>query len=321
MSALDQAFVKAYGQPAGAEASFSLGLSASTRAKPRDATETPDPEGAAAARMAERPASVPAPAIRAQPVESKPAPARKRRATATRGKAASAKAGRTPGTHQPKLVSRFRPLLEVDTFLWPKTIDSLAVTAAEALDQLAGNLLDHAKRGHKAIGWQSCRHGDGCSTLLLAVARSLTEHDLKVAVVDADFRHPRLARRLGLTPSAGWEEAAAGRVPLAEVVIESLRDGMVLVPWCGPTEPPDESFAPDLLLKPLRQNYDHVMVDLGHDSQHNRHAAWMASLRACLDVVLVVHNVGDVPTAEVNRLYRGLSKDGKAELAVVENFA
>jgi hypothetical protein len=63
------------------------------------------------------------------------------------------------------------------------------------------------------------------------------------------------------------------------------------------------------------------MVDLGHDGQHSRHAAWMASLRACLDLVLVVHNVGDIPTAELSRLCRGLSKDGKTELAVVENFA
>ncbi len=320
MSALDQAFVRAYGQPTAAEAEFSVGLSASTRAEPLDATETPVPRDAVAARTAGRPPSTPASAIQAKPVESTPAPARKRRAAASREKA-SAKAVRRPSTHESRLVSRFRPLLEVDTFLWPRTVGSLAATAAEALDQLTGNLLDHAKRGQKAIGWQSCRHGDGCSTLLLAVARRLAEQDLKVAAVDADFRHPRLARRLGLTPSEGWEEAAAGHVPLAEVIIESLRDGIVLVPWCGPAEPPDESFDLNLLLKPLRENYDHVMVDLGHDGQHSRHAPRMASLRACLDVVLVVHNVGDVPTAELNRLCRGLSKDGKAELAVVENFA
>jgi len=324
MSALDQAFVKAYGQPA-AEVSFSAGVSTGMQDQPLGATDGPGLPGTIAARLDEGPARVPDPAIPTEPPESKPAPARKRRAAASRDKTSPAKAGRATSGDQRKPGSPFRALLEVDTFLWPRTVGSLAATATEALDELTAYLLDRARHAQKAVGWQSCRHGDGCSTLLLAVARRLAERALKVAVVDADFRHPRLARRLGLTPSSGWEEVAARRVDLAEVVVESLRDGILLVPWCGPTEAPVDSsaepFNPALLLEPLRRSYDHVLVDLGHDTEHNRHAARLASLRACLDLVLVVHNVGDVSAAELSRLCRELSKDGKARLAIVENFA
>jgi len=324
MTPLDQAFVKAYGQPAAAEVSCPVGPSAAILAEPLGERCAPCLEGGVAARSAEPPAGAQRPAMKADPVRGKPARARKRRAAVSRENPAPAKAGRAPRDDQPKPGRPFRPLLEVDAYLWPKTIGNLAVAAAEALEQLAGNLLDRASRGQKVIGWQSCRHGDGCSTLLLAVARRLAEQGLKVAVVDADFRHPRLARRLGLTPSSGWEEAAAGRRSLAEVVVESLRDGIVLAPWCGPTEPPEESaeepFDADCVLEPLRRSCDYVLVDLGHGSQRDHHAPRLASVRSCLDLVLVIHHVGEVPAMELSGVCRELSKAGKAKLAIVENF-
>jgi len=325
MSALDQAFVKAYGQPAGAEARSSTSPSSAILAEPLDARRQPGLEASVAVGLAGPPASVPAPAIQTEPAGRKSSPARRRRAATSREKAVPAKAGRAASGGQSRPGNRFRPLLEVDTFLWPRTIGSLAATAPEALEQLTGSLLDRAGHGQKVIGWQSCRHGDGCSTLVLAVGSRLAEQGSQVAVVDADFRHPRLAHRLGLTPSAGWEEVAAGRLDLAEVVVESLRDGIVLVPWCGPAEPPNDSseepFDPALLLEPLRRTYDHVLVDLGHGAQHHRRAARLASLRACLDLVLVVHNVREVPATELSQLCGELSKGGKARLAIVENFA
>jgi Mrp family chromosome partitioning ATPase len=224
-----------------------------------------------------------------------------------------------------KASGEFRPLLEVDGFLWPKTVGRLAASTHEALEKITEDLLGRASRNQRVIGWQACRHGDGCSTLLLAAARHLAERGLKVALVDADFRHPGLARRVGLTPTSGWEEVAAGRLSLAEVMVESLRDGISLAPWCIAAEEEAPSAAkpsdPASALEALCQAYDIVLVDLGRGNSNGAHAELLASLRSRLDVVLVVHNVGEVPAAELNRVCQGLSQTGKAELAVVENFA
>jgi len=324
MSALDQAFVRAYGHPVAAKADSSEEPAPAMLTEPSDTSPVVPLEGLAASRLARPREDVPASTAAADPVQSTPGRPRKRRVTSSRKKPATAKAGPTSRDEPPKSGGRFRPLLEVDTYLWPKTIHNLAVAAAEGLEQLGGGVLDRAKRGQKVIGWQGCRRGDGCSTLLLAVARRLAEQGLKVAVVDADITHPRLARRLGLPPSLGWEEAAAGRVPLAEVVVESLRDGIVLVPWCGPTEIAEQSaegsFDPASVLEPLRRTYDLVLVDLGADHQDDGGDATLVSLRACLDMVLVIHNVGEVPAKELTRVCRRLTRAGTVKLAVVENF-
>jgi len=326
MSALDQAFVRAYGHPVAAEADSPVEPSPAMRREPSDASRVApfEEEEVPAETLARAPQVASASAEAADTVRSKPTRAGKHRVASSRKKRASAKAGRAPRGEATKSGGRFRPLLEVDAYLWPKTIHNLAVAAAEGLEELCGSVLDGTQRNQKVIGWQGCRRGDGCSTLLLAVARRLAEQGLKVAVVDADIAHPRLARRLGLSPSVGWEEAAAGRVPLAEVVVESLRDGVVLVPWCGPTEITEPSaegpFDPAPVLEPLRRTYDLVLVDLGPHGQEDGDAATLASLRACLDRVLVVHHVGEVQAKELTRVCRRLTKSGKARLAIVENF-
>lgn len=216
-------------------------------------------------------------------------------------------------------------MLEVDGYLWPKSVGKLAAPTQEAMEHLVESLLERVGRDQKAVGWQGCRHGDGCSTLLLAVARRMAERGLRVAMVDADFGHPSLARRLGLTPNAGWEEVAAGRLSLAEVVVESLRDGLSLAPWCASASTPGDAFSmqsPDAasFLEELRRNYDLVLVDLGCGDPDGNYAGLLASVRSRLEAILVIHNVGDVPTKELKRVCQRLSRAEKAELAVVENF-
>jgi MinD-like ATPase involved in chromosome partitioning or flagellar assembly len=128
---------------------------------------------------------------------------------------------------------------------------------------------------------------------------------------------------LGLTPTAGWEEVAAGRQSLAEVVVESLRDGLSLAPWCASDEDSAilaEAPDPASSLEEFRRSYDAVLVDLGQGHSGGTHAELLASLQSRLDAVLVIHNIGQVPTVELERVCRGLSRAGKAELAVVENF-
>jgi Mrp family chromosome partitioning ATPase len=204
-------------------------------------------------------------------------------------------------------------------------VGKLAAPDHEAMEQLVEGLLERIGRGQKMVGWRGCRPGDGCSTLLLAAARRLAERGLSVAMVDADFRRPGLARRLGLTPTAGWEEVATGRLGLPDVVVESLRDRVSLTPWCASaSEEDDAPFVdasdPASSLEELRQSYDVVLVDLGRGHTSGTRADLFASLQSRLDAVLVVHNTGEVPASELDRVCQGLSKAGKTEVAVVENF-
>jgi Mrp family chromosome partitioning ATPase len=218
---------------------------------------------------------------------------------------------------------RFRPMLEVDNFKWPSGVARLVDAAEEPLEQLLTNLVTRSIRGQKVIAWQGCRRGDGCTTLMLTAARRLAERGVKVVVVDAEMHQPRLARHLGLMPTAGWEEVLAGRLPLADVVVESLEDQVALLPWCAPamSEPgPETPGDPAASIETLRNHYDLVLVDLGRGRKSEHDAAISSSRRPWIDAVILVHHVGKTPQTELNHAEARLRRSGIADVAVVENF-
>jgi len=235
------------------------------------------------------------------------------------------RASRNPASDSSSARAKFRPMLEVDGYLWPKNVGKLASPSHKAMGQLFEAVRERIRRGQKAIGLRGCRPGDGCSTLLLAVARRLAAQGLRVVMVDADFRHPSLARRLGLSPTVGWEEAAPGRLALADVVVESLRDGVCLAPWCanaatGIETPAAKPAQAVQCVDELRRHYDAVLVDLGSDASQADLPELKDAVQSRLDAILVVRRPGEVSTSELKAVCRRLGASGNAELAVVENF-
>lgn len=222
--------------------------------------------------------------------------------------------------------SGFRPLLQVDGCVWPTVLTRMDVAAGEALDRVVDRVIVGLARGRKVVGFQGCRRGDGCTTLLLATGRRLARRGLRVLLVDADAEHPRLARRLGLAPQLGWEAVLDGRMPLEEVAIESLEDGLAILPLREPAvgsdeESPGEGPAPQEVLQTLREGYDLVLIDLGRPARSAGGTAGLAeSLSSSIDAVMVVQNVRGTSSLELNETCDQLRAAGMADVAVVENF-
>lgn len=307
MSTLDQAFAKVYGQPA--ESRKRAEARSLPSARPEPIAETPHEDPGIA------PIAVP-PEDRAESAastsESPPPPRRPMRS----GKRTRVDVGESS---RPE----FRPLLEVDNFKWPDGVSRLVDAADEPLEQLLTNLVTRSIRGQKVIAWQGCRRSDGCTTLMLAAARRLAERGVKVIVVDAEIHQPRLARHLGLMPTVGWEEVLAGRLPLADVVVESIGDQVALLPLCAPgaTEPGAATPGdPAASLETLRSHYDLVLVDLGRARKSEDGAALVSSGRPGIDAVILVHHVGKTPQTELSHAKTRLRRAGISDVAVVENF-
>lgn len=66
-------------------------------------------------------------------------------------------------------------------------------------------------------------------TANLAIAMAL-EGKQTVLLVDMDFRHPRLARYLGIPPAPGLTDYLAGRVPFEQILFNPGIDRLVVVP-------------------------------------------------------------------------------------------
>lgn len=211
-------------------------------------------------------------------------------------------------------------MLQVDGFQWPKSCDRLDAEASGPLSQLADALAALAKQGQKVIGLASCSEGEGVTTLLLAVGRRLAKKGLRVVMADANLSDPQLAASLGLLPQIGWEETLAGRLPLAEVAIESLADNLTLLPVREPLDdsPPNQARL-DSGLATLAANSDVVLVDLGC-VESSPFAAPKTAGRSQLGAVVLVQNVRQTTPDRLANVQSRLAAAGVSVAGVVENF-
>jgi Mrp family chromosome partitioning ATPase len=185
----------------------------------------------------------------------------------------------------------WQPLLQVDRVAWPSIHDRLLSTASAAIDQLAAGLLSICESGSKTLGLASSASGEGVTTLLLAAARKLLSQGRKIVLVDAHWDKPHVAQSLGLLPQIGWEETLCGGLPLEEVVIESLEDGLAVLPIREPPAAAVDTAKIAASFDILAREFDIVLVDLGVLGNRQDEDRLTLEVAARMDAVVLVQNV------------------------------
>ncbi len=229
------------------------------------------------------------------------------------------------GFHSQATIRVFQPMLQVDHLAWPKVCYRLETTAALELNRLTEALLNKNQQGMKLLAVGGIQRGEGATTLVLCAARRLVARSVKTVIIDADLTEPQLAKRLGLLPQLGWEEIAAGRQPVEEVLVESITDNLAILPLCGPFAIADISYAAQRLmaesLNTLRKNYDLVLMDLGPlENPRSFGDLTAGELHRAIDAVILVHNVGKTPAAGLLPVQHFLASVGVPVIGVIENF-
>ena len=225
-------------------------------------------------------------------------------------------------TKQPQRES-FQPMLEVDAFRWPATVEDLLGAHRGLLMPVVEQLLSVSQEGRSMVGIAGAHSGAGCTTLLLSLARLLVEAGPAVAIVDGDFATAGLARQLGLTVTAGWENVLAGQLPLAECVVRSLEDRLALLPLVG-----REDLAGELLsgiqtsvsAGMLRYHYDLVLFDLGAAGQGPQTSIAQSIVEHCrLDAGIIVADTSADEEASIQSIDQLMSLFGSACLGLIGN--
>ncbi len=163
----------------------------------------------------------------------------------------------------------FRPAWQMEQFTWPKMCRRMFARAAEELDRIAVAFIAAKQRGQTVLAVSGWNYGEGATTLLLCAARRLAERGIRIVLVDADVERPRLARRLGVQPQAGWNQSAMPLqgTSLAEVIVLATINNIALAPACEPSSgaerPTGNRSGLADCLETLRTHYDLVLVDLG----------------------------------------------------------
>lgn len=138
-------------------------------------------------------------------------------------------------------------------------------TRAEAFRQLRTNLqFVDVDAPPRSITITSALPQDGKSTTACNLAIALAQSGLRVALVEADLRRPRLAEYLGIEGAVGLTDVLVGRVELDDVLQRWGPDDMLVLP-SGPTPPnPSELLGSQHmqnLLATLESRVDLVLLD------------------------------------------------------------
>ena len=219
-----------------------------------------------------------------------------------------------PQTAPPALT----PALEIERFDWPPLVSSLREVAAEPWHSLAEELLKNAR----TLLVTGCRRGEGRTSVALFAASMLAAVGHRVGLVDADFANPQLAERLGVMAATGWTEAVAHELPVAEAMIESLSDRMILLPLRRGAAAISAMDAGTVqtAIGALQDQCDLICVDAG-PMVDSSDAVCQAVLAAGIDAAILVRDVRHSRLEQSHAVGRRLTKAGIDRWAIIDNFA
>lgn len=248
-------------------------------------------------------------------------PAAQTRMEANRPAAASAPVqGATYHPVSARPAATLRVGYEVDAFRWPPTVAGLAGRATTALSSLIDELVDASSSGRGVVMFAGERRGAGTTTLSAYAARRLAELGLSVALVDADFAKPTLARSLGVAVEQGWEASIEADSDFAAALIASLDDGVTMLPLRGAMPQVSGAKATRIAadLGVLRQHFALVILDGGLIAEAE---AWLSQApQDTIDCGIVVRDVREHAAHGPQRRPTAAHSPTYPAIGVVENF-
>jgi polysaccharide biosynthesis transport protein len=136
---------------------------------------------------------------------------------------------------------------------------------AEALQRIRTSLfLTHSEHPPKTILITSSMPFEGKSTIAASLARQSARSGLKVILIDADLRRPRLHELIGVPNQSGLSEVLTGRAKPQTAIRRDEKSGLdFLSAGAGVVSPPDlfRSGAMKMLLEKASAYYDLVIID------------------------------------------------------------
>src|SRR5262249_53062550 len=119
----------------------------------------------------------------------------------------------------------------------------------------------------KVIGLTSYLPTEGKSTIAAGIASMLAQSGRRTLLIDGDVRNPSLSRALASDASAGFLNAVAGEVPLAEALLRDAKTKLAFLPTVGEMSGRNgtemlASAQARHLIDTLKLSYDYIIVDM-----------------------------------------------------------
>jgi Mrp family chromosome partitioning ATPase len=219
-----------------------------------------------------------------------------------------------------------RPAFEVDRVVWPQICGTLSSELGHELDAFLGEFAPRDAGGSRILGLAGTSRGAGSTTIALTLARQLCQHKPRkqqgeLLLIDADLQSSELARQLGLALQACWCENASQQGALADSLVESLHDKLVVMSISNGRSHTSKQVNRHKLrcdLQILAGCYRTIVVDFGPIKAANE-GGMLAALGGCVESLLLVHDQRNAEELEQAIL---LAEQSELDIAgVIENFS
>ena len=201
---------------------------------------------------------------------------------------------RKPCSLPPPVVEINVPDIEPVTFQWSEQLNSLMQTANNQIRMLSDHLVVQSNQGTKAICFKSIFPGDGCSTILLCAAQTLTERNYRILLVDAHHRHIDFPKQLNLSSESGTD-------------VITLNDRLGLWVWQDSKTTEENRSALAEVMTLHREEYDLILLDDGSVTESPLKEFVEFWNRVELDGVILVSNTkraSEIPVSHIAGRFR-----------------
>lgn len=216
----------------------------------------------------------------------------------------------------------FTPSWEVDSFLWPEVVKRIEASQPDAFHQIGKNLSLANRDGLKVMTITSGERGVGRSTVAMHMARCAAMAGLRVALIDGDTLCPSLNNQLSLDIEHGWQDCLFENVPLHEVAVHSINDGITLFPLtCVVSQQQVHANLHRMakLIKRISTAFDMVFIDANRLSLEQRDMVGVAQ-ETIVDAAIVVVDTELSVKEKVDSAVSILQEMGLSSIGLVENF-
>lgn len=238
--------------------------------------------------------------------------------------AVSLSAAAPPAPLDNSVQGAFRAAFETQRFSWPRPVEVLIAAAGSEFAQFVAELEERIRGGRQTLVVTGCERGEGRTTLTLALGRLLANRGLRTVLVDCDVRAPQMAEALGVRPELGWDDVYAERLSVTDALIESLEDRISMLPMRNGLANPRVMAGNRTLagiIDTLRANFDAVVLDVGPLADDPAAIDLTSAMTgARLDDALVVRDRRRTGQKEVHSVCRRLSALGIHHWDIAENF-
>ncbi len=217
--------------------------------------------------------------------------------------------------NEPHTFTPIQAVWEVDVFDVPATVADLFFEGS-LFQQIAERMSDAVSSGLNSILVTSTKAGEGRSSVAIGLAMAAAAAGIRVALVDADTEDPTLADDLRLDLEYGWVDTVRGGLPIKEVAVHAVEDGVTLIPLMPPHgRTAATAFEVVQLAELLKNKFELVVIDGPAGNSPNIHQC-----ASVVDSAVIVRDASRTDTLAINEFSYRLRESGVQGVGIVENF-